>query len=804
MNPTTPIAHETTLPTALPAALQNDGTSGMSSDVHSTVESILHIAWKIPLWLVVLLALGLGSMALWLYLSERGRVGRPVRCFLAIIRFALLMSVLWMLAGWSWLRFRSDQPELIVVLDRSASMSTRDISPSGELDSSGVGRSRLERSTELFDSLGRRERQRLQRQYQMQWFTLAETLDQISVDPSSDVWPLGQVTADGTSSRLGDGLTRLIQRQAGKGTAAIIFFSDGINTSGAALNEAAKAARRAAIPIVAVAVGRQTELPDLRLADLLIDRDVYLGDQVTAEVSVITSDVPSTQARIVLRDRATDKVLDETRVTIAGEQRQVAARLSFVPERAGELALRVEALPIPGEQELDNNFVDETVHVQDKTVRVLLVSDTSNYEYRFLKSFLERVTQLDSAAAPSFELLTVLQDADPLFVDQDKSALRLIPSQTEQINQIDAFVLIDFDPQLVSQTSQQAIVDAVALHGAGCIFVSGQGSIARRLDGWPLAKLLPIERSSPSSVAVATQPVGSEMFWQPTALGSSALPMQLAPSIAQSLAVWQRLPDFISLARVERAKEGAQLLAQAVDRQSSSESPLLIAQFAGAGRTVMQATDETYRWTSYLGSDVYYQRYWGQMLRWLSRGKLSGTAAPVELLVEPKQTTIGQPVRFQVTLGGAQALDASDSMVELAIEGPGGRDRTLKLMRAEPSSHVYQLFASDLPPGSYRARLVRPIVEAPPSEEFSITAPPGEQATLRVNVEGLRELSEQSRGRFYLEADAERLFDELPLGKPTRLGALPSQPIWNSWWVAALFITLLTTEWIVRRKCQML
>ena len=267
----------------------------MSSDVHTTVESILHVAWKIPLWLVVLLALGLGSMALWLYLSERGRVGRPVRCFLAIIRFALLMLVLWMLTGWSWLRFRSDQPELIVVLDRSASMSTRDVSPSDELDSSSDGGARLERALSSSTRWAVVSAERLQRQYQMQWFTLAETLDQIPVDPSSDVWPLGQVTADGTSSRLGDGLTRLIQRQAGKGTAAVIFVSDGINTSGAALSEAAKAARRAAIPIVAVAVGRQTELPDLRLADLLIDRDVYLGDQVTAEVSVITSDVPSTQ-----------------------------------------------------------------------------------------------------------------------------------------------------------------------------------------------------------------------------------------------------------------------------------------------------------------------------------------------------------------------------------------------------------------------------------------------------------------------------------------------------------------------------
>ncbi|MCA9158504.1 MAG: hypothetical protein KDA72_09265, partial [Planctomycetales bacterium] len=77
MNPTTLVANETTAPTSsLPSAIPDD--------VHSTVESILHVAWKIPLWLIVLLALGLGSMALWLYLSERGRGGRPVRCFLAI------------------------------------------------------------------------------------------------------------------------------------------------------------------------------------------------------------------------------------------------------------------------------------------------------------------------------------------------------------------------------------------------------------------------------------------------------------------------------------------------------------------------------------------------------------------------------------------------------------------------------------------------------------------------------------------------------------------------------------------------
>ena len=775
--------------TAAPAAAQASVT---------TVESILHVAWKLPLWVVIVLALLLATMVVLLYRSERGRAGESLRWLLAALRFALLMLVLWMLTGWSWLRFKSDQPELIVVLDRSASMSTRDVVAP---DAPGGMMSRWERAVELFDALPPRERIRLARQYQLQWFTLAETLDPIVVDFQNDGSLLQQRTPDGPTSSLGDGLTRLLQRQTGKGTAAIIFVSDGINTSGTSLAEVAKGARRAAIPLLTVAVGEQSEQPDLRLADLMIDRDVYLGDQVTAELSVIVSDKPAAETRITVRDESTDEVLAEMRVALSGEQRQTTARLSFVPKRPGDLPLRFEASPIVGEQELDNNVLEETISVQDKAVRVLLVSGHANYEFRFLKNYLERTTGPAGGASASFELLSVLQDADPLFVDQDPSALRLVPSQPERILEMDAFVLVDFDPQLISQTSQQAIVDAVLQRGAGCIFVCGDGAPLRSLAGWPLAKLLPIERAE----SVAQGPIvgNTSWQWQPTPLGNAALPMQLASTIDDSLGIWQRLPTMGKVASVAQLKAGAQVLGLAVSRSEALEQPLLIAQFAGAGRVVLQATDETYRWTSFQGTDLYYQRYWGQLLRWLSRGKLSGGTQRVELTIEPQQSKLGQPVRFQVILPG-QPGQAETKQVELAIEGPAGHDTTLQLTRVDSAAGIFQATKSDWNPGAYRARLVQPIFDSPPSEQFTVTAPAGEQAVLRTNVEGLQQLAQQSRGRAYLADDAERMFDQLPAGKPTRLGVLPSQPIWNAWWVAFLFLALITSEWILRRRVQML
>jgi hypothetical protein len=278
--------------------------------------------------------------------------------------------------------------------------------------------------------------------------------------------------------------------------------------------------------------------------------------------------------------------------------------------------------------------------------------------------------------------------------------------------------------------------------------------------------------------------------------------MQLASSIQESMNIWSRIPEFAALSQTQKVKDGAQVIGNAVDRVTGQSAPLLITQFAAAGRTALQATDETYRWTSVAGSDLYYQRYWGQMLRWLSRGKLSAGVEQPELLVDPRQVRYGQPVRFQVTLGRAEP-SAGDS-VALAIEGTSGRRETLELLRVNQAANVFQATSSDFKPGSYRVLLVRPVTESPPSEEFTVIAPPGEQASLRADVEGLQLLAEQSRGRFYRQQDGDQALAELPAGKPTRLGTPPSIPLWNSSWVALFFVALLTFEWILRRSCHML
>jgi hypothetical protein len=243
--------------------------------------------------------------------------------------------------------------------------------------------------------------------------------------------------------------------------------------------------------------------------------------------------------------------------------------------------------------------------------------------------------------------------------------------------------------------------------------------------------------------------------------------------------------------------------ATAADRVGDAGSPLLISQFVGAGRVVLQTNDETYRWSGYRGSDLTYERYWIQMLRWLSRGKLNRQDQS-ELAVEPRRGKLGEPVQFSLRLSPEAAASLGTRPSAITIERIGGESKTLPLQRTQSATAQFKASDSSLPAGSYRATVSQPADAAASSVTFTITAPPGEQANLRSDWSAMRSLAEHTHGKFLVARDAEELLEQLPKGSPVRRGALPPLPLWNSNWVAAALVIVLTLEWIIRRTSNML
>ena len=69
-----------------------------------------------------------------------------------------------------------------------------------------------------------------------------------------------------------------------------------------------------------------------------------------------------------------------------------------------------------------------------------------------------------------------------------------------------------------------------------------------------------------------------------------------------------------------------------------------------------------------------------------------------------------------------------------------------------------------------------------------------------VDVDDLRLAAQTSEGRFYTLENVDRLLHDLPRGRQVRIETLPPAPVWNSPWLAGLFVLLLVVEWLGRKR----
>jgi hypothetical protein len=53
-------------------------------------------------------------------------------------------------------------------------------------------------------------------------------------------------------------------------------------------------------------------------------------------------------------------------------------------------------------------------------------------------------------------------------------------------------------------------------------------------------------------------------------------------------------------------------------------------------------------------------------------------------------------------------------------------------------------------------------------------------------------------------ATSNRLENDLPKGKQVPIEELPPHVLWNQWWMLAAFLSVLVTEWVLRKRLGLL
>ena len=766
------------------------------AELLSTESQWIH-SWSLPLWLTILLTLITALFAAVLYSFETGSKSVPLRIALTFLRATLLGLTLWMLAAYAIQPFRSERPELVLIVDASQSLQTV-----ADSNSSGKTYSRFEQLKDELLKNNAATLSLLNEKYQLKLVVAGQQAKVNATDLPAILKSLNEISPDQPSSRLGASLQQTLELQRGRPTSAILFISDGINTDGMPLNEVATLFRAANLSVFALGVGTDKAEPDVQLADVMADSIVFVGDTIQIPFTLRLQELTSQTLKVQVRNAENNAVLSEQTVTSQSGQDLASGTLTFNAEQAGNLRMVIEALPVPGEKLTENNSLQRTIEVRDQAIQVLLVQQSPSYEFRFLKSLLERARQPGSPDKPTFTLTSVLLEGDPRYADQDKSAERLLPVSFEQISKYDVIILGDIQANQIGIATLQAMERAVNQQGSGLMVIASDSTTYDSIANSTLQRLLPVEPTENDQDRASLLGEPSSFRWNMTPLGQTAPPLQLDADPTRNLALWQQLPTLHWFVDIGQPKPGSLLWAVHPNTIGRDSLPLLVAQYFGKGRVVVQGTDETFQWTSHFGDDVYYQRYWNQLIRWLARGKLSGTTS-AKLSFDRSEYRTGEMTGLALKFQGSVPLrDGENTEVLLQLEG--GQRQPITLQRQGNDGSLYRASIPNLTVGKYRAVLTKPALQPPPAAEVVITPPLNELSRTRVDWKAMRSLAETTQGKFLPITQWAQIAEILPAGKTIRLQPLPIIPLWNHWLVLTVFTVLISTEWLLRRTARML
>lgn len=716
----------------------------------------------------------------------RARVRRGGPVLLALRLLALLACLTVALEPTLELReITRIRNHIAILVDTSRSMSVSP--PSG-------GASRLERaSASLRAEAGRIAAWRAEG-HGVDFYALGEALTATDGDFS------GPPAAEAT--RIGEALTELRGRYAGRDLGAVILYSDGIDNgrigAGPLDPETREALAALGAPVHTVAIG-ESSLNDLAIAQVLADDFAFVRTPIKLEAIVRHSGLGGRLVEVsLLRD---GQLMDVRTVRLEGAASETKVSFPFTPQQPGSSVFEIRTPVLAGEALATNNSHAFSLKIIRDRVRILHVSGRPSWDVRFLRAMLRLDPNVDLV---SFFILRTREDDSPW--DQRRE-LSLIPFPhreifDEQLHSFDLLIFHNFNYQPYEVGAFLPGVRDYVLGGGALAMIGGDLSFAAGAYGAsPLAAVLPVELDG--------IPTAREGAYQPgryrprlTAEGQSHPVTALALDARANERRWDGLPPIEGLNRAARVRAGATVL-MTHPREKTSDgqpAPVLAVADMGKGRTLGLLTDSAWHWgflAAGAGDDGRaFQRFWDNAIRWLVRDPAL-TLLRVEL--DRTDTRRGQAVPVRLRSLHADYTPAGDVEIALEVIAVGAEAPARELRAVTGAQGEATIELADLPPGAYRLR-ARATIDGRAIEESRtlVVRPEGrELEDVIARPDWLAALSEASGGEAYRDelgrAPIKPMRQErLGRRRAIELGAHPG--------LMVLALALLCAEWYLRRR----
>ena len=800
----------------------------------------LQLLTDLPVAWPAIAVVAASAAAWWLTSRETHDLASPARWLLPSLRAAVVAVIVAMLLEPSLVHraFVGEPSRLQVWLDGSASMQETDDADSKQ------PRSRYQRSIDLIagGDIPRLETWAGQGEAEVYRFAGEETsllwrsvpTDAVPPLPppaswSPEVWsaatslsrPLRRAGpgSDATEEASGDGSESRRQPQ--------LIFSDGRHNQGPSPLELLTDWPQERSPVWVVGMGSSQPPPRMTIGSVTTPGELFRTDRLQGEIGLVdhrpageawllsvrldASGLPSADDQgshdvgpLLWSQQLISEGAGPRAVAFGCALEPVVERVLARSGRGGSAAVTTGTLAVPLLVEVEPmgeaaaSWPGQThrllVGVTTRRQRVLLLDGRSRWETRYLRNALERDPRWEVDAflvRPRQPPQWFAQQAEP----------RAFPATAEDWLDYDLVITGEIDARAEGVASLQLLREAVERGGTGWVVIDGHRDTWSHAEFARLREMLPVQRGSGGRRAAGVASGWAAVVADEAAdLGALQLGGGAAASNRQA---WERLPELSSLVPV-RLLPGGERLVDAV--HAAARVPLITTRLYGGGRVVHLASDETWRWR-YEQADVVHQRLWNQLARYAMRMPFAVRNDYAALDSGPVTVPLGQPVVVRALLKDSSGRLSDTPLVQAVAMREGKAVASLSLSADPAFPGLFRGQWNSLPAGTFTVRL-----EATgfPSEALAletsvqVVAPATpEQREITRDEALLRQIAEQTGGRYVPEEQAEKMWELIALESTGRVVETETK-LWQSGWWLALAMGLLGAEWWLRKKAGLI
>jgi uncharacterized membrane protein len=794
-------------------------------------------SWKV---FAVLLVVGLAIYGVArMYRSDASKLPQRVRRLLMGLRIAVVALLALVALGPSlgYSHRHLLEPTLVVLRDSSQSMAVSDAAKDSlsraalgaATDSGGVSRAAAvntllaQGDNSLLRGLTGRGRLRV--------LDFAESVqpaaalddqakpETTQVDPQKKSLPaISPLSPSGVGTNLHRALTEALTERL---SAGIVVFTDGQQTDRSSGKEELLAlARRAAVrgtPIFIVGIGDPNPPQNVRVGDVFAADRVWKDDPFELQGSLESEGLGgrSVQVELIEQRREDDsdqlsqgKVLETREVTLPAAGGPTRLTFSHASKEAGRFAysLRVPALSEESSADDNRSTAPAEVKVIDDKARVLLVSGTANWDFRFLRQILEREKSIDVSCW--------LQTLDQGRGQEGDTTITHLPRTREELLDYDVIVLLDPDPKEFDEAWITLLSEFVRDHSGGLLYMAGPSYTSKFLGGARTEKvreILPVRFGDVAAIDVEALLQSEDRDW-PLGIVERSLDhplMRFFPEINRSLDAWKLFPGIIWSYPVKEAIPASTVLLEHTDpalNQINGPRPLLVAGQFGSGRTIFAGFDGTWRWRQAGRNAEYFNRFWLQTIRFLVEGRSVEGKRRGTIETDRSRYEVGDRIVAVARLLDPAFKPLSAPQVNGVLEAPSGEKIPMILRPTPDQPGRFEAIATARMTGRHLLRVELEDAAAGTKIETALSVVPPSLETARTwqDAELLKEIAAASQGAYFTVATARDLPPRIPDKRQTVTVQGKPHSLWDTGLVLFLIASLLIAEWALRKRFKLL